>query len=323
MIQSGQEFTANLAVAYNNRGNAYNAKGLYDQAISDFNQAIALTPDDAVAYNGRGLAYYYKKLYDQAIADHTKAITLKPDYAVAYYNRGNAYYSKGLRDQAIADLRAALNLNPQMKEAQDGMKLLGASPQTTAQNTPSGQDAKQTDTNFWVGAVALIVMLAVVIVASVIIMRKYGKVIKGIRARTTLTDFFKKIVPEALRAWTTLKDFYKKIAPEVIRAWVIFADFYKETPRPKLAFGAGLLAGLVIVLGIVWHFSRSGGELGGQAQSDLLEQCERALATQIHSRIPSQVCIDDISFDKKSNGSVDYSDISGHDMCQKGRAHSH
>ena len=261
MIQSGQESTANLAVAYNNRGNAYNAKGLYDQAISDFNQAIALTPDDAVAYNGRGLAYYYKKLYDQAIADHTKAITLKPDYAVAYYNRGNAYYSKGLRDQAIADLRAALNLNPQMKEAQDGMKLLGASPQTTAQNTPSGQDAKQTDTNFWVGAVALIVMLAVVIVASVIIMRKYGKVIKGIRARTTLTDFFKKIVPEALRAWTTLKDFYKKIAPEVIRAWAILADFYNKRrgqnwPSGRALSGIGNCSRNCLAFQQVWRGAR-------------------------------------------------------------------
>jgi len=41
-IQARPDSTAALAIAYNNRGNAYTAKGDYDSAISDFDQSIAL-----------------------------------------------------------------------------------------------------------------------------------------------------------------------------------------------------------------------------------------------------------------------------------------
>ncbi len=45
------------AVAYANRGNAYEKKGEYDRAIADYEQAIRLNPRYALAYSGRGNAY--------------------------------------------------------------------------------------------------------------------------------------------------------------------------------------------------------------------------------------------------------------------------
>jgi tetratricopeptide (TPR) repeat protein len=77
-------------------------------------------------YYNRGVAYAGKGLYDQAIADYTKAIELKPDDAEAHYNRGLEYEKLGQRDEAIADYRQAISLEPGMKEAQDGLKRLGA-----------------------------------------------------------------------------------------------------------------------------------------------------------------------------------------------------
>jgi lipoprotein NlpI len=94
LIQSGQETSAVLAAAYYNRGNSYDGKGLHDQAIADFTQAIAI----------------------------------KPDFSPAYYNRGAAYETKGLRDLAIADYRATLKLDPNQALAADGLKRLGATP---------------------------------------------------------------------------------------------------------------------------------------------------------------------------------------------------
>ena len=103
--------------AYNNRGNAYGSKGDYAQAIADYNQAIHLQPDYVEAYNNRGIAYGSKGDYAQAIADYNQAIHLQPDLAVAYYNRGNAYNSKGDYAQAIADYNQAIHLQPDLAEA--------------------------------------------------------------------------------------------------------------------------------------------------------------------------------------------------------------
>jgi tetratricopeptide (TPR) repeat protein len=114
--------------AYIGRGVAYFNKGLYNQAIADYTRVIALEPDYAYAYSDRGLAYANKGLYDQAIADCTRAIALKPDYAVFYQNRGFAYEKKGLRDAAVADYRAALKIEPILQRARDGLTRLGATP---------------------------------------------------------------------------------------------------------------------------------------------------------------------------------------------------
>src|SRR3954470_18947090 len=51
------------AMAYNNRGDAYIAKGDYDLAISDFDQSIKLTPTNPKPFNNRALAYLKKGEY--------------------------------------------------------------------------------------------------------------------------------------------------------------------------------------------------------------------------------------------------------------------
>jgi len=120
-----QAAAAHLATDYDNRGVAYANKGLYDQAIEDFNQAISLLPKSfPAAYFNRGSAYGNQSLDDQAIADFTMAISLEPggagpDFklADAYDYRGNAYERKGLYDEAIADFTVAISLNPRLEGA--------------------------------------------------------------------------------------------------------------------------------------------------------------------------------------------------------------
>ena len=111
-IDSGDVTQKHLAIAYNNRGNAYYLKGQYYRAIQDYGETINLEPDDATVYNSRGNAYYLNGHYDRAIRDFDEAISLKPDYAKAYSDRGTAYYRKGQYDRAIADLTEAIRLRP-------------------------------------------------------------------------------------------------------------------------------------------------------------------------------------------------------------------
>ena len=106
------DLNPNHAMAYGNRGVAYDQKGKFDKAMKDYETSIALNPDFAEAYNNRGVAYRNKNKYDWAIKDYTKAIELNPDYATAYNNRGNAYDGKGEISKAIDDYNTAIELNP-------------------------------------------------------------------------------------------------------------------------------------------------------------------------------------------------------------------
>ena len=46
-----------LALAFNNRGDAYKDLGRYQKAIQDYNEAIRLDPYLVLAYSNRGAAY--------------------------------------------------------------------------------------------------------------------------------------------------------------------------------------------------------------------------------------------------------------------------
>jgi tetratricopeptide (TPR) repeat protein len=99
------------------RGVEQSDKGLYDQAISNYSQAITLAASDDVAflasaYAKRGVAEDNKTLYDASIADLTKAMALSPRNPEAYSERGKAYSDKGLYDQAVADASQVVALAP-------------------------------------------------------------------------------------------------------------------------------------------------------------------------------------------------------------------
>jgi tetratricopeptide (TPR) repeat protein len=122
-IQSGEYRRTGLAWAYYNRGNAYRAKGDFDRAIADYNEAIRLDPKYATAYNNRGTAYSSKGNYDRAIADYNEAIRLKSDFALAYNGRATVWWQKGDYDRAVADNDQAIHLDPGFTGAYTGRGL--------------------------------------------------------------------------------------------------------------------------------------------------------------------------------------------------------
>ena len=103
--------------AYNNRGIAYNSLGNYDLAILDYDQALKLNPEDSEVYNNRGDAYSSQGDYSRAILDLSHAIKLNPNLSQAHYNRGNAYHFKGDHTRAISDYTEAIRLNSEYVDA--------------------------------------------------------------------------------------------------------------------------------------------------------------------------------------------------------------
>src|ERR1700687_2120498 len=100
IIDMGQETPEDLTKARFSRGVAYLGTGQIDRAIADFDQAIALNPNEPTGFNNRGVAYAEKGQYDRAIADYDEAVRLSPNFPQALSNRGVVYTGTGRYDRA-------------------------------------------------------------------------------------------------------------------------------------------------------------------------------------------------------------------------------
>lgn len=111
-VQSGKLSDGDAALALNDQGNAYNAKGDYDRAIASYDQAIKLQPDYPDPYFNRATAFEGQGAYDRAVADYGQSIKFWPDDAVAYFNRGSDRNLIGQYAEALYDLDQAMQLDP-------------------------------------------------------------------------------------------------------------------------------------------------------------------------------------------------------------------
>jgi tetratricopeptide (TPR) repeat protein len=112
---------AQLSAAYADRADAYAEKARYSRLM----KLIA--------------SEEYNKLFDLAVQDYNQAIALGPDNAEVYYRRGNAYYSRAGQDMiyephtsvfltpAKADFSRVVEKNPQNVMALDMLGLTDGS----------------------------------------------------------------------------------------------------------------------------------------------------------------------------------------------------
>ncbi|MFA5260392.1 MAG: tetratricopeptide repeat protein [Candidatus Omnitrophota bacterium] len=98
---------------YYARASANAQKGLWGQALKDYNKVLGLNPRFASGYNDRGLVYLRQGRSAQAFDDFNQAIALRPGRAVYYLNRGYLYEALERPADALRDYDQALRLDPQ------------------------------------------------------------------------------------------------------------------------------------------------------------------------------------------------------------------
>ena len=124
------EFTAALAIdplveadAHNNLGLAWQALGIFDRAISEYERAIEANPDHPDARNNFGVALLRRGRHEEAIAQLEQAVALDPSNEKTWFNLGAACEAAGDHDRAAARFREALRLNPAYAEAHNSLGL--------------------------------------------------------------------------------------------------------------------------------------------------------------------------------------------------------
>ena len=134
------------ALGYYERGQQLTEAGEYEEAIAEYNKAIAIKPDFAIAWtnkgfaqgklgqhlakfsscdqateiaknfaeawNCKGLARFDLKQYELALKEYDQAIAVDKDFYRGWYNKGQVLIKLGRYEEAIAATRKVLAIKP-------------------------------------------------------------------------------------------------------------------------------------------------------------------------------------------------------------------
>ncbi|NOS67149.1 MAG: tetratricopeptide repeat protein [Candidatus Peribacteraceae bacterium] len=111
------EFEKALAIRphakiYANLGAVYRKQGKIPEALEVYRKGIELNPHSREIYMGRSLVWIAQKNYVAAEQDLLRALQEDPTYLEAHINLGATYAYQGNMQKAIEQYRIAINLNP-------------------------------------------------------------------------------------------------------------------------------------------------------------------------------------------------------------------
>jgi len=116
-IEEERSTPLNVAGAYNNRGVLLFNEGRLEDALADFERAIARAETLGAAHINRGYTLVAMQRWEDSIASFDRGIELgAPDPARAHYNRAIAHEELGHVREAYYDYKLASELRPEWEE---------------------------------------------------------------------------------------------------------------------------------------------------------------------------------------------------------------
>jgi protein O-mannosyl-transferase len=119
-----------IALPYGNRAHYFRGQGQFEKSLTDYNEAIKISPDKPDYYNSRGKTYFdmamsgkYQAKTNEyttsALNDYTKGLSFEKNTeknrAELYINRGAAHGASNQNEKAIADFGAGEKLDSMNK----------------------------------------------------------------------------------------------------------------------------------------------------------------------------------------------------------------
>ncbi|HEY8110782.1 MAG TPA: tetratricopeptide repeat protein [Candidatus Nitrosotenuis sp.] len=95
-------------------GSRFYDDGKYPEAISEFDKALVISPNDPIALSNKAGALIDMNQYEKAIPLLEKALTVDPLMAGALYNKAAYLSMMGNIDEALSFLERAIKINPNM-----------------------------------------------------------------------------------------------------------------------------------------------------------------------------------------------------------------
>ena len=119
--EADKQFLSNHKIE---EGNKFYVDGNFMNALSCYDEAINLDPNNYLAYSNRSVIFLDNSAFDKTIQDCDKAVKLNPDFVLSYYNRAVAYQGKQDFEKSIADYKKTLELDPNFAAVYNNLGLI-------------------------------------------------------------------------------------------------------------------------------------------------------------------------------------------------------
>jgi tetratricopeptide (TPR) repeat protein len=127
------KYADELSAVYQRRGYADASEQKYQDAITEYGEALKLSPQDPRIYEQRAAVEMKINDYDKALADYSELIKLKPN-EIRYCNyRAYIYEVRNDLKNSMADTEKVLKLDPNNQDAKARKQRIE---QKIAENTP-------------------------------------------------------------------------------------------------------------------------------------------------------------------------------------------